>query len=126
MTPSAWLHLIERADHTGQSARQYCRFFGRLVFVRLARLAKRIGKRLAKRIGKVARVCGLWILFVLFALVMDVVMTLDVLLAYPVRGLRHLRASLLHSTEWHAAKFDGRWMDVRRMPGSDCLEIRIL
>ena len=37
-------------------------------------------------------------LYVLFAFVMDVVMTLDVLLAHSMRSLRRLRASLRHST----------------------------
>lgn len=118
-----WLDLTLRSDRTGHAARAYCRAFGRAVgriFVRLAR----IGKRLAKRLGKIARACGLWILFIVFAFVMDVVMMLDLLLAYPVRGLRHLRAALAHSTDWHAAKIDGRWMEVRRMPGDEALEIR--
>jgi hypothetical protein len=121
-----WLNLTARVDRTGHSARAYCRFFSRLVRVRLVRLALRLGRRLAKRLGRIARACCLWILFVLFALVMDVVMTLDLLIAYPVRGLRWLRASWLHSTEWHVAKFDGRWLDVRRMSGSEALEIRAI
>lgn len=118
-----WLDLIVRVDRTGHATRAYCRFFGR-IFVRLTRIGKRLAKRLAKGVGRIARACCRWILVVLFTLVMDVVMTLDLFLAYPVRGLRHLRAALRHSTDWHDAKIDGRWMEARRMPGSDCLEIR--
>ena len=113
----SWLTLVARADRTGQAARQYCRFFGRLLFVRLARLRKRL--------GRIARTCGKWVLYVLFAFVMDVVMTLDLLFAYWMRSLRRLHTSLRHSTDWHAAQIDGRWMQARRMPGSDVLEIRV-
>ena len=92
----SWLTLVARADRTGQAARQYCRFFGRLLFGRLAGLGRRL--------GRIARACGKWGLYVLFAFVMDVVMTLDVLLAHSMRSLRRLRASLRHSTDWHAAQ----------------------
>jgi len=117
----SWLTLVARADRTGQAARQYCRFFGRVLFGRLARLGKRLGRWL----GRIARACGKWGLYVLFALVMDAVMTLDVLLAHSMRSLRRLCATLRHSTDWHAVQIDGRWMQARRMPGSAALEIRV-
>ena len=99
-----------------------------MLFVRLARLRKRLGRiarTCGKRLARIARACGKWVLYVLFAFVMDVVLTLDLLFAYWMRSLRRLQTSLRHSTDWHAAQIDGRWMQARRMPGSDVLEIRV-
>lgn len=118
--PGCWLDRVRAVDRSGQAARQAIR----VIVVRPARLALRT-VRLALRLTKrVAKVMLKWMAFAMFSVMMDV-LSMARFRHYVLRPLRRLRASLRHSTDWHEAEVDGHRMEVRRMSGSDCLEIRI-